>query len=127
MPTQPYATHEPVKEVTPFLRNSLDGIYVASFEKDKLFHLKDLTFVDGSFPEESEPGWIMKKNPDGSFEDVELDQSVKEQLTEDEEVIAVMNKTITEHCTGKTYYDVAWWSGTFNNFMNGFCNRHFEV
>lgn len=114
-------------ESIPFLRNSLDGIYVVFSDTSKLFHLKDLSFIDVTPSEDYEPGFVLKKNVDGTLENFEISDSVKDQLTEDEEIIERLNMLITDNCTGKTNYDVAWWAGSFNNFMQGFCYRHFEV
>jgi hypothetical protein len=126
MPSTSYPVHEPVQEPVAFLRSSLESVYVVSHEGGKLFHLKDLTMTEEKLPEECEPGWVVTKNAAGVFEDFELDDSVKEQLTEDPELIAFLNKMIVDSCTGKTNYDVAWWVGGFNNFMAGFCNRHYN-
>lgn len=127
MPTISYPAHEPISETVPFLRSSLSDIYVVSHEADKIFHLKDLTFHPVNLSEEYEVGAVVKKNADGSFEEFEIDDSVKAILTEDPEVIACVNAIIVSSCTGKTIYDVSWWAGDFNNFMQGFCERHFEV
>lgn len=115
------------QESITFLRNSLEDIYVVFSDRSKLFHLKDLSFVDVVISEDYESGVVLKRNADGVFEDFELSDSVKEQLTEDEAIIERLNKLISDNCTGKTNYDVAWWAGDFNNFMQGFCYRHFEV
>lgn len=109
MPTRSFATHNPVEEAVPFLRNSLEGVYVVSHEGGKLFRLKDLTMTEEKLPEECDPGCVVTKNSAGVFEDFDLDESVKEQLTEDSELIALLNKMIVDSCTGKTNYDVAWW------------------
>ena len=127
MPTKSYPVHQPVKEAVPNLRDSLENVYVVAHTKGQLFHLKDLTFVSGLFDEECDAGWVMKRNADGGFDNFELDKAVKAQLTDDPDVIACLDKVVIDYCTGKIYYDVAWWACDFNEFMEGFCNRYFEV
>lgn len=127
MPTTQYATHNPVEAAVPFIRNSLENVYVVSHEGGKLFNLKDLVMTEEKLPEECDPGWVVIKNEKGDFEDFELDDTVKAQLTEDPELIECLNKIVVAACTGQTNYNVAWWAGDFNDFMEGFCNRHFDV
>lgn len=126
MSSTSYPVHEPVQEPVPFLRSSLENVYVVSHEDGKLFHLKDLKMTEEKLPEECEPGCVFTKNSAGEFEYFELDDSVKEQLTYDPELLTLLNKMIVDSCTGKTNYDVAWWVGGFNNFMAGFCNHHYD-
>lgn len=127
MPTKSYPVHTPAKVAIQNLRESLESVYVVSHDNGKLFNLKDLTMTDETLPEECDAGWVVKKNSNGTYEDFEIDEDTKSQLTDDPIVIEYLNKLIVDSCTGQTVYNVAWWSMEFNNFMEGFCNRHFEV
>lgn len=127
MPSTILPVHETVTDNVPFLRNALEDVYVVSHENGKLFHLKTLSITDEKHPEACDPGWVVKKNGNGEFEEFEIDDSVKAVLTEDPELIKCLNTMVVDSCTGKTNYDVAWWAGDFNRFMQGFCNRNFDV
>ena len=127
MPTQSYPVHEPAKVLIPEFRNTLENVYVVSHDSGKLFNIKDLTLVDEKLPDECDAGLVVKKMPDGSFEDFELDAATKTQLTDDPELIACLDKMVIDSCTDKIVYDVAWWAMDFNDFMEGFCNRYFQV
>lgn len=127
MPTKSYPVHTPAEVAIPNFRESFESVYVVSHDNGKLFNLKDLTMTDETLPEECDAGWVVKINPDGTYEDFELDEATKSQLTDDPMVIECLNQLVVNYCTGKTVYNVAWWAMEFNTFMEGFCNRHFEV
>lgn len=101
-----------------------DNIYVASFNKNEIFSLKDFTFQpkEHDFP----PGQVVKLE-DGVFQEHQLTEQERDTFTQNKVLADILNKTIIDNNEGKIVYDVAWWAGDFNNFMYGFCDRHFEV
>ena len=108
-----------------------DNIYVASFNDNEIFSLKDFTFHAREHDFEAgnvvklENGVLDYAYPDN--DENELTEQQKEEFDNNKELGKLLNEVIVKNCTGKIVYDVAWWAMPFNRFMRGFCNRHFEV
>lgn len=107
--------------------HDLNNIFVVSHNKDKLLHLQDFTFHEVNPDIEIEVGTVLKQDDNGKFNYFELDKSIIEDLSQNEFVIQFLNDIISSECSGKIFYDVAWWAMDFNTFMQAFANRHFEV
>lgn len=108
-----------------------DNIYVASFNKNEIFSLKDFTFHEKDH--EFEAGEVLKMENGGleyaypENKDNHLTEDQKEVFDNNKELSKLLDDVILKNCTGKIVYDVAWWAMPFNRFMRGFCNNHFEV
>lgn len=108
-----------------------DNLYVASFNKNEIFSLKDFTFH--AKEHDFEAGEVLKLENDvlvygcPENKDNELTEEQKEVFDKNKDLGKLLNELIVKNCTGKIVYDVAWWAMDFNRFMRGFGNRHFEV
>lgn len=107
---------------------STKNVYVVSHKDKRLFCLETFTLTDIVLEDYEDPGTLTRKNEDGSWEYIySLTDSLRQQLTDDPELIKVLNEFIKEIPEGSTYYEVAWWCTDYNPFVGGFCNRWLEV
>lgn len=106
---------------------NLNNIFVASHNKDKLLHLQDFTFHEIKPDIEIEVGSVLKQDEKGVFDYHELEESTIYELSENERVVKFLDNIISEECSGKIVYDVAWWAMDFNTFMQAFTKRYFDV
>ena len=116
-----------------------NNLFVVSHIPGKLFSLDTFDFVDNTADlsafdntDEAETwevdriGLVLKKDGD-TFTKVELTEAEREAFNDNEELGKALNAYIIATCTGMIVYDVAWWAMPFNAFMQGFCDRHFDV
>ena len=105
-----------------------ENLYVASYNPNEVFNLQNFTFKN--IIHQYEPGEVIKLENEVFSQynlNNELSEEEKKEFDNNNELLKLINEIITKKCTGMIVYDVAWWAMGFNRFMQGFCNRHFEV
>lgn len=105
-----------------------ENMYVASFNENEIFSLKDFTFQQKEH--EFEPGEVVRLENGVLFDGCtnnELTEEQKDLFDDNQELGKLLNEVIVKNCTGQSNYGAAVWAMDFNRFMRGFCNRDFEV
>lgn len=104
------------------------NIYVASYNADELFSLKDFKFI--KLAHEFSPGEVVKFDSGILISCRENNQlSVEEKLLmDDNEVLEkLLNQIVAQNSQDKNMNEVVTWAIKFNNFMQGFCHRTYTA